>query len=69
MENEKKCCETCKWYSHKPNILGGIAECERDVKYLNTFWFNDACNKYKETNTDNLKAQNDLYKIHLGGAL
>lgn len=68
MEEIKK-CENCKYYSHTPNILGGIAECMKEVKPLNTFWNNDACDKFKQTDEDKLKQQNDFYKMHLGGAL
>jgi len=68
MESKKK-CENCKWYKHTANILGGIAECQKEVKPLNTFWDNEPCDKHEETNKDNLKQQNDYYKNHLGGAL
>jgi len=64
-----KYCETCKYYHHSPNILGGIAECLLAEKKLTTFWENEACKLYKKTNTDKLKAQNDYYKEHLDGAL
>ena len=68
MESEKK-CENCISYRHNPNILGGIAECMKEVKPLNTFWANDACDKFEFTEENKLKAQNDFYKIHLGGVL
>ena len=58
MEN----CENCKFYSHSPNILGGIAECRKDVKWLSTFSMNEACEKFESTTEDNLKAQRELYK-------
>ncbi len=64
-----KRCENCEYYSHKPNILGGIAECEADVKSLTTFWPNDACDKFTETKEDKLKAQNDCCNQHLDGAI
>jgi len=64
-----KYCETCKYYHHSPNILGGTAECTLAEKDLMTFWRNEACKLYKKTNTDKLKAQNDYYKEHLDGAL
>jgi hypothetical protein len=54
---------------HEPNILGGIAECLISAKSLNTFWPNEACDQYLHTDFDKLKAQNDYYKEHLGGAL
>jgi hypothetical protein len=47
----KKYCENCKHYQHKPNIIGGISECVIDVKPLNTFWRNDACEKYNEVSS------------------
>ena len=62
-------CENCKYYNHKPNILGGVAECFLEVKWLSTFWPNEACNKFSQTNKDQLKAQNDFYKDHLDGAI
>ena len=68
MECENK-CENCVNYHHSPNILGGVAECLIDVKPINTFWPNEACEKYKEAKHDNLKAQNDFYKEHLDGAI
>ena len=61
----KNKCENCKFYNHSPNILGGIAECEKGIKYLSTFFTNRACNEFKATGKDNLKAQNDYYKEHL----
>jgi len=64
-----KKCENCKFYHHSPNILGGIAECSREVKKLNTFWPNEACEKFESTDEDKLKAQNDFYKEHLNGAI
>jgi len=66
---ETKKCENCKFYSHTANILGGVAECNKDVKPLNTFWLNEACDKFEVTNEDKLKAQNDFYKEHLDGAI
>jgi len=64
-----KYCETCKFYCHRANILGGIAECLRGEKELMTFWRNRACENYQETKEDNLAEQNKYYKEHLGGAL
>ena len=58
-------CENCKFYSHRPNILGGIAECIKEVKWLTTFWNNEACDKFKLTETDNLKHQRDFYRDNL----
>lgn len=69
MENTKQKCENCKNYHHSPNILGGIATCNLDVKYMNTFWSNDACEKFEPTVKDNLKEQKDFYKMHLGDTL
>lgn len=69
MDNKKLKCESCKWYRHSPNILGGVAECLKEVKYMNTFWPNEACEKHEATEVDNLKAQNDFYKENLGGAI
>ena len=68
MESKSK-CENCKFYHHSPNVLGGVAECRKEVKWLSTFWQNDACEKFEATEKDNLKAQNDFYKEHLGGAI
>jgi hypothetical protein len=65
----KNKCENCKYYSHRPNILGGIAECRKEIKPLNTFWANDACSEFDETEKDNLKGQNDFYKEHMGGVI
>ena len=65
----KEKCENCKYYTHTPNILGGIAECTKEIKFLNTFWSNEACDEFKETREDKLKKQNDFYKMHLGDAL
>lgn len=62
-------CETCQFYHHEPSILGGVAECLRGVKPLNTFLENPSCNQYQPTWVDKLKAQNDYYKEHLGGAI
>ena len=63
MKKEK--CENCRYYLHTANILGGIAECRKEVKWLKTFWPNDACDEFEETDKDNLKAQRDFYKEHL----
>jgi len=68
MTKAKK-CETCTHYNHTPNILGGVAKCMKEVKFLNTFYPNDACDIYEPTEHDNLKAQNDYYKEHLDGAI
>jgi hypothetical protein len=46
-----------------------VAECNKNVKTLNTFWSNDACDKFEATNEDKLKVQNDFYKEHLDGAI
>ena len=62
-------CETCKFYLHTPNILGGIAECILAEKRLTTFWKNEACDKYQHTDIDKLKPQNEYYKKHLSGIL
>ncbi len=62
-------CETCKYYRHTPNILGGIAECVLGEKSLMTFWKNKACEKYQHTDVDNMDAQNKYYKEHLQGLL
>lgn len=62
MSTEDKSCEGCKFYHHTPNILGGIAECMRFDKTLNTFWINPACDDFQQSDTDNLKAQNDFYE-------
>lgn len=43
MEKEKVFCETCKFYCHTPNILGGTTYCLLAVKVLMTFWPNPAC--------------------------
>lgn len=48
MSKEDKYCENCKHYCYTPNILGGIAECKMDIKALNTFWRNNACEKYDQ---------------------
>ena len=64
-----KYCETCKFYIHTPNILGGIAECILAEKQLLTFWKNKACSKYQHTDIDKLKPQNEYYKKYLGGVL
>jgi hypothetical protein len=61
---KKNRCENCKYYNHTPNILGGIAECAKDIKPLDVFWINEVCDEYESTNEDKLKAQNDLYKVH-----
>lgn len=61
----KNKCENCKFYNHKPNILGGIAECRKEIKQLMTFWPNDACDKFERTEVDNLKQQKEFYKKHL----
>ncbi len=45
--NNKK-CENCKHFRYTPNIIGGISECLLEVKGLNTFWPNNACDKYAE---------------------
>jgi hypothetical protein len=66
MENK---CENCKNYRHTPNILGGIAECLIEEKYLNTFWDNEACSKFKGTESDNLKPQREFMIEHLGDTL
>jgi len=50
MESKNK-CENCKFYHHSPNVLGGVAECRKEVKWLSTFWQNDACNKFEATPT------------------
>ena len=65
----EKQCENCKFYRHEPNILGGIAECMKEVKQLMTFWPNDACENHTPTDEDKLKPQNDFYKEQLGGVL
>lgn len=65
----KKECETCKLYNHRPNILGGIAECMRGEKQLMTFWPNEACDSYAKTSEDKLKPQNDFYRDHVDAAL
>lgn len=65
----KKQCENCINYLHTPNIIGGIAECLRDIKPLATFWNNEPCEYHEFTDEDKLKIQNDYYKLHLGGAL
>ena len=64
-----KYCETCKYYHHTPNILGGVSRCLLEVKNLMTFCENKACGLYKETNIDKLKAQNDYYKKYLSDKL
>jgi len=65
-----KHCETCKYYRHSPNILGGVATCLLTEKDLMTFWKNKACKLYKKTtNINKLKAQNDYYQEYLDGAL
>lgn len=69
MTQTKQKCENCKFYSHRPNILGGIAECIKEVKPLNTFWANDACNKFEYAEENKLKEQKDFYKMHLGDTL
>lgn len=66
MKTDNK-CENCKFYNHKPNILGGIAECVKEVKPLLTFWNNESCDKHELTHEDKLKPQNELYKEHLVG--
>lgn len=45
---KNKYCENCKFYRHEPNIIGGITSCLLSVKYLTTFWRNNACEKYDE---------------------
>lgn len=62
-------CENCKFYSHTANILGGVVKCNKEIKSLNTFWPNDACDKFEATNEDKLKAQNDFYKECLDGVI
>ena len=57
----KNYCENCKWYYYKSNILGGITECIKEIKPLNTFWKNEACENFenkkqtKESNTEKIK--------------
>ena len=43
-------CDSCKWYSHTPNILGGVTECTKGVKPLKSFWPNEACDSHEHTN-------------------
>ena len=43
-----KDCKNCKWYTYKPNILGGIAECLREVKPMNVFHPNQACEQFEK---------------------
>lgn len=56
-----KKCENCVYYKYTSNILGGIAECLKEVKPLTTFWNNDACDLYIEDETPN-----NVSIIHLG---
>jgi len=69
MKEKRNKCENCKFYRHIPNILGGVAECNKNVKPLNTFHPNEACDKFEHTDEDKLKAQNDFYNEHLDGAI
>ena len=66
---EKKYCEHCRFYNHKPNILGGTAECLLGIKNLSTLQMNEACGFYQETKRDNLKAQDNFYEKNLNGVL
>lgn len=61
----KNKCENCVHYSHKANALGGVAKCEKEVKWLSTFWSNDACDAFEKTDKDNLKEQRDFYTVTL----
>jgi len=60
--NDMRKCENCNYYTHTPNILGGVAECVIGIKSLNVFMPNDACENYIESDGDKLKSQKQLYK-------
>jgi hypothetical protein len=62
-------CENCKSYNHKPNILGGVAECLKEVKFLTTFWNNEPCDEHELTEEDKLAHQKECYINHLGDYL
>jgi hypothetical protein len=47
MNTEKKQCKDCVAYRYNPNILGGVAECYNEIKPLNVFWPNEACQFFK----------------------
>lgn len=46
MENKKK-CDDCKFYRYTSNILGGVTTCTMEVKFMNTFIPNEACDKFE----------------------